>query len=126
MSELALPDPDLRALAGGEVIVAFTGRATAEPGDEVTLVGAGPRPAAELKPAYHHWADGGPPPGTWTAVVEEVHPAAALDPGRGDSRHVLAAIPTGDLLVLRVYGADGPVLSDTAFAARRASLASAL
>ncbi len=125
MSELALPDPDLRALVGGEVIVAFSARATAEPGDEVTLTGAGPRPAAELKPAYRHWADAGPPPGSWSAVVVEVHPAASLDPARGASRHLLTDVPAGDLLVLRVYGPDGPALSDTAFAARLSSLAAA-
>lgn len=126
MRELALPDPDLRALAIGEVIVAFTPRASAEPGDEVTLTGAGSRPAAELKRAYRHWADAGPPPGDWSAVVEDVHPAASLDAAEGDARHVLAAVPPGDLLVLRVYGGGGPVLSDTAFAARRASLSAAL
>ena len=61
-----------------------------------------------------------------TAVVEAVHPAALLDPASGGARHVLAEAPGGDLLILRVYGADGAVLSDGAFQARRRSVEGAL
>ena len=38
----------------------------------------------------------------------------------------LAEVPDGDLVVLRVYGTEGPVLSDIAYAARRQSLGTAL
>lgn len=124
---LEIPDPDLRALAGGETIVAFVERANHGPGAEATLIGSGPRPGDSLKPAYRRWADAGPPPGTWVAVVEEVHPAVALDAIDGVARHILVAAPeSGDLLVLRVFRGDVPVLSDEAFAARVSSLEAAL
>lgn len=122
MSDLALPDPDLRALATGEVVVGFAARGTVEVGDEVGLAAAGARAPADLKPAYRHWSDAGPPEGNWTAIVEAVHPAALLDGAAGTARHILAAVPEGDLVVLRVYGPGGPVLSDVAYAARRRSL----
>ena len=123
---LRLPAPDVLALVTGESIVAFTGRSTVELGDEVELEASGPRPATELQPGYRHWANRPAPEGAWSAVVEEVHPTAALDPAAGASRHVLAAVPDGDLVVVRVYGPDGPVLSDVAYAARRHSLGTAL
>ena len=125
MTALGLPDPDLLALVTGEVVVAFFDRGGVDEGDEVELVGAGPRPAEHLKPAYRHWADR-EVDGEWTAVVEAVHPAALLDPESGDARHVLTEPPDGDLLLLRVYGPDGPVLSDAAFKARRWSVQGAL
>ncbi len=123
---LALPVPDLVAVVTGESIIAFTDRHAALLGDEVELVSTGSREAAELQPAYRHWADREAPPGAWTAVVEEVHPTAALDPVGGAARHVLADVPDGDLVVLRVYGPDGAVLSDTAYDARRRSLGAVL
>ncbi len=124
---LHLPAPDLMALVTGEIVAAFTGRAAAGEGDEVELLAEGTRPAGELKPAYVHWVDAAPGEG-WTAVVHAVHPASGLDAAAGEARHILAAAPaSGDLLVLRVYAADGePVLSDTAFAARARSLEAAL
>ena len=85
----------------------------------------GTRRDTDLKPAYRHWADR-PVEGEWSAVVEAVHPAALLDPESGSARHILAEAPGGDLLVLRVYGPDGPVLSDAAFEARRRSVQGAL
>ena len=123
---LRLPVPDLLALVTGESIVAFVDRTTVEQGDEVALVAGGERPVEHLQPAYRHWVTRPAPDGEWTALVEEVHPAAALDPVAGASRHVLAAVPEGDLVVLRVYGTDGPALSDVAYRARRASLGAAL
>ena len=122
----ALPIPDLLALVTGESIVAFTDRSTVEQGDEVELTASGHRPASDLKPAYRHWVGRDAPRGEWMAVVEGVHPTSGLDPEAGAARHVLADVPDGDLLVLRVYGADGPVLSDVAYAARRRSLGTAL
>lgn len=123
---LTLPDPDLRALVTGEVVIGFAPRGVVEAGDEVELVGSGPRPVHDLKPGYRHWAAMAAPAGAWSAVVEAVHPAALLDDEKGAARHVLTRIPDGDLLLLRVYGTEGAVLSDVAFAARRASLEFAL
>lgn len=123
---LSLPDPDLRALVAGEVIVAFVPSDTVASGTVVTLTGSGPRPAMELKPAYRRWASLAAPPGTWSATVEFVTAARSLDPDAGQSRHVLADAGDGDLVVLRVEGTQGPVLSSEAYAARRASLEAAL
>ncbi len=123
---LPLPDPDLRALVTGEVIVAFVAPGSVTPGSEVLLTGSGPRPEAELKPAYRRWARAAPPAGRWSATVEMVTTTAALDPQDGAARHVLTEPEAGDLVVLRVESTMGPVLSDDAFAARRASLEAAL
>jgi hypothetical protein len=123
---LTLSDPELRALAGGESIIAFIPRGTVSEGDELRLASGGPLAADELKPAYRRWADSGPPPGEWSAVVESLSPAASLDPAAGASRHVLVAPGDGDLVVLRVFGVDGPVLSDVAFDARLRSVTGAL
>lgn len=123
---LALSDPELRALATGECVVAFVPRGSADEGDEVELVGTGPMEPAALKPAYRRWATGGPPPGRWNAVVDAVEPAAILDPVAGAARHILERPGEGDLVVLRVYGSDGPALGDDAYAARRRSVTGAL
>jgi len=123
---LPLPDPDLRALVAGETIIGFVEPGTVAPGDGVALVATGPRSPEELKPAYQRWADAGIPPGNWSARVEAVSPAASLDPVDGSARHVLANPGEGDLVVLRVSGADGPVLTDAAFSARLKSLDSAM
>jgi len=123
---LSLPVPDLLAVVTGESIVAFVPRGAVEVGDEVRLAAAGSRTPGEVKPAYAGWVERAAPDGAWWAAVEDVLAASALDPREGASRHVLAGIPDGDLLVLRVHGEDGPVLSDTAFAARRRSLDGAL
>lgn len=123
---LTLSNAEMMALVTGESVVAFVDRRTVDEGDELELDGGGSRADAELKPAYRRWADVPTPHGEWTAVVESIDPAAILDPVAGSSRHILAEAGTGDLVVLRVYGDDGPVLSDTAFAARRRSVEGAL
>ncbi|MDJ0960607.1 MAG: hypothetical protein QNJ88_08115 [Acidimicrobiia bacterium] len=123
---LDLPAPDLRALVSGEVIVAFVAAGVVTAGDVVTLGSSGPRPAAELKPAYRRWADTAAPDGRWSATVEHVVAADRLEPDAGKSRHILENVGEGDLIVLRVIGRSGPVLSDDAFAARRASLDAAM
>ena len=69
---MLIPDPDLHALIAGETVVAFTPRNTVDEGDEVELQPAGARPPHELKPAYRHWAEAGPGPEGWTALVEAV------------------------------------------------------
>ena len=122
-----IPDPDLRALASGEVVIAFVNRGAATEGDEIDLRSSGPRPGSELKPAYRRWAAEPVPGGPWLGIVDRVDPATILDAEAGSSRHILTEAPaTGDVIILRVYGPDGPVLSDEAFAARRASVEGAL
>lgn len=123
---LAIPDPDLRALASGESVIAFIPRATATEGDEVTLEASGPRAAAELKPAYRRWAKAGPPDGSWAAIVVSVHPAASLDVAAGADRHILAEPGEGDLVILQVFNGTEAVLSEDAFLARRSSVEGAI
>ena len=120
-----LPNPDLRALATGETIVAFVARGAVSSGTDIGLAAAGPRPPDELTPAYQRWADVEVPSGDWTAFVDDVFSAADLDPIDGASRHILARLGRGDLIVLRVHRDGIPVLTDDAYAARRTSLASA-
>lgn len=122
---LAVSNPELRALASGESIVAFVARGTLSEGDEIELTASGPRPAAELKPAYARWAAADAPRGL-SAVVVSVSPAAMLDRRAGAARHILREAGEGDLVLLRVFTAGGPVLSDEAFAARHRSVEGAL
>jgi hypothetical protein len=117
---------ELRALVTGEIIVAFVPRATVTEGDEVELVAGAPLPPEELKPAYRRWADAAPPTESHTGVVVGVVPAAILDPLAGAARHVRETAGEGDLVLMRVYGPDGPVLDDDAFEARRRSVEGAL
>lgn len=127
MNTLRLPPSDLRALAEGEVVVAFVPSGAVSVGDEVSLEPGPARAPEELKPAYRRWV-AAPPAGTsWTAKVVAVHPADRLDRDSGDARHLLVRAPEeGDLVVLRVRSEGRPVLSDDAFAARVRSLAGAL
>jgi hypothetical protein len=113
-------------LASGEVVIAFVPRMTVGEGDELTLLPSGPMTAEDLKPAYRRWASHPAPEGTWTAVVVAVDPAALLDVEAGAARHIRAEPGTGDLAILRVFGLDGPVLSDEAFAARVGSIEGAM
>ncbi|HEY5888039.1 MAG TPA: hypothetical protein VIT24_09960 [Acidimicrobiales bacterium] len=123
---LRLPDAELRALASGEVVIAFVPRMTVGEGDELILLPGGPMAAEDLKPAYRRWASHPAPEGTWTAVVVAVDPAALLDVEAGAARHIRAEPGTGDLAILRVFGPEGPVLSDEAFAARVGSIEGAM
>jgi hypothetical protein len=123
---LAIPDPDLRALASGESVIAFVPRATLTEGDEVTLEASGPRAADELKPAYRRWAKAGPTDGSWAAIVVSVHPAASLDVAAGADRHILAEPGEGDLVILQVFNGTEAVLSEDAFLARRSSVEGAI
>ena len=121
-----LPHPDVRAVASGESIALFAPRGSVAAGDRLDLVGTRPRPERELVAAYRRWADR-PVPGTWEATVVEVHPLEAFDAERLRARHVLADPPAGaDLVVVRVFGEDGPVLSEVSFAARLRSVCAAL
>jgi hypothetical protein len=125
-SDLRLPNPDVIALVSGESIVAFTDLDTVAAGSTVTLIGTGPRPPGQLKPAYRRWHDAAIPDGQWTATVDVASPADAMDPAEGAARYILAAPGEGVVLALRVSGPGGPVLSDAAYSARRSSFNSAL
>lgn len=122
---LTVSNVELRALASGETIVAFVTRGTSTEGDEVVLRGGGPVPRGGVKPAYRRW-EATTVAGEFNAVVVAVTPSAMLDPVAGAARHVLMEPGEGDVVVLRVYTGEGPVLSDTAFAARRGSVEGAL
>jgi hypothetical protein len=115
----------LRGLATGETIVLPVAAGTAGPGESVILTAASRRVGPDLKPAYARWARRSLT-GRWRARIEQVIPAAELDPGSFAARHIFAAHPEGEILVLRVADADGPVLGQDAFEARRRSVAQAL
>jgi hypothetical protein len=124
---LHLPAPELLGLAAGEIVVAFAARGTVNEGDEVELAPGPSLDPAMVKPAYRRWLQMPLPDATFTAVVIAVDPAQLLDPEAGGARHLRTTPPTeGDLLVLRVSGPDGAVLSDEAFAARHRSVEGAI
>ena len=123
---LTVSDPELRALAEGESVVIFAPRGAVTEGDELELAGAGPLEPGALKPAYRRWADTGPPQVPLSAVAVSVDPAGILDPEAGAARYILANAGEGDVVVLRVFDPDGPVLGDEGFAARRRSVEGAL
>jgi hypothetical protein len=124
---MALSAPELLALVTGEVVVAFAARGTCTEGDEVELGLGAELSATQLKPAYRRWLGAEAPSGRWRAVVVAVDPSRLLGADAGGSRHLRMAAPTdGDVLLLRVEGPDGPVLSDEAFAARRRSVEGAM
>lgn len=123
---LRVSDPELRALASGETIIAFVTRGDLTEGDEVGITSSGGLDPEKLKAAYRRWADAEPPHGDLTAIVVSVDPATILDPVAGASRHILMAPGDGDMAVVRVFDAAGPVLSDEAFEARRHSVEGAL
>lgn len=123
---LDLSPPEARALIAGEVVVGFAERGAVTEGDEVDISPTVTLAETDVKPAYQRWLDTAIPDGPWTGVVISVDPAQILDPDAGQSRHVRTSAPSGDLIVLRVYGPDGPVLSDAAFAARQKSVEGAL
>lgn len=105
--------------------MAFTERGACTEGDEVGLEASGPRPDEEVDAAYRRFTS--PPAGSWTGVVVAVHPIRLLDREAGRARHILTSTPDdGDVVVLRVFGEEGAVLSDEAFAARRRSVEGAL
>ena len=122
---LLLGNAELFALATGEIVIAFVPRGTLTEGDEIELTGSGPSSPASLKAPYRRWAQQAALDG-YGAVVVSVDPAAMLDPASGAARHIRADPGDGDLVVLRVFGSEGPVLSDEAFAARRHSVEGAL
>ncbi len=119
---LSLPDPDLRALSAGTVVVAFVHRHAVDLNDELELQAAGPRPASELSADHQALAAMGPPEGDHVGLVVGLQPAASLAGSEGSRHHILSEVPAGDAVILRVFSATGPVLADDEFAERRASV----
>ncbi|NNC93367.1 MAG: hypothetical protein HKN80_12840 [Acidimicrobiia bacterium] len=117
---LELPDPDLHALATGTVIVAFAPRYAVDLNDELELVPIGARPASDLSAA--HLANVAPPTGAFTGLVVGLQPAASLASDEGAAHHILAAVPAGDVVIMRVFSIEGPVLTDPEFAERLAAI----
>lgn len=112
---LDLPDQDLQALAAGTVIVAFAPRHAVDLNDELELVSIEARPASDLSPAHAGLTDAGPPTGGYTGLVVSLQPAASLTSDKGAAHHILAVVPQGDAVILRVFSAKGPVLTDEQF-----------
>jgi hypothetical protein len=119
---LRLPDPDLQALAGGTVIVAFAERHSVGLNDELDLIPAGPRLDTELSEQGIVLNALGPPDRELVGLVVGLQPAASLAGPAGADHHVLAEAPEGDVLILRVFSPEGPVLSDEAFGRQRAAI----
>ncbi len=119
---LALPDPDLQALVTGTVVVAFAARHAVDLNDELELVGTGPRQAIELSAEHIGLSSAGPPSGEFVGLVVGLQPAASLSQPEGTAHHILAAVPDGDAVILRVFGADGPVLDEDEFEHRRTAV----
>ncbi|MEE9185302.1 MAG: hypothetical protein V3U39_12630 [Acidimicrobiia bacterium] len=118
-SELTLPMPDLWLLASGKSVVAFASRHAVDLNDELELAPGPPRPVAELKAE----------PGAvvepsalddLTALVMGVQPASSLSPE--SDNNFLTILPEGDVLILRVYRENRPVLDDAEFEALRAEV----
>ena len=120
--ELAIPDPDLQALASGTVIVAFADRNAVGLNDEVELIPAGPRPPSELSRDGQELIGLGPPGEQLVGLVVGLQPAASLAGPGGSDHHLLAEVPEGDVVILRVFGPAGPVVSDEEFEVRRAAI----
>ena len=122
---LELPIPDLAALAAGRTVVAFAERHAVDINDEVELIPSGARARAELQEQYAPLAEAEAPEGEWSALVVGLQPASSL--GRADTmqHHILAEVPDGDVVILRVYGPEGAVLSDETFADEQLAVAAA-
>ena len=124
-SSLVVPIPDLAALAGGTTVVAFASRHAVDLNDELDLIPSADRPEHELSPPHTELAGAECPPGPWTALVVGLQPASSLAGAEGMQHHILAEVPDGDAVILRVWGPGGPVLSDEAFAAEQAAVETA-
>lgn len=112
---LELPAPDLVALVTGDTVVAFVARHAVDLYEEVDLLPSGSRPRTSLQPDYQHLAAAAVPDGEWTALVVGLQPASSLAARSALQHHILSEVPDGDAAILRVFGAEGPVLSDEAF-----------
>ena len=101
---LAVPTTTLDALARGETIVAITDRNAVNLNDELEL---------ETEDAR---------PGEMVALVVAVQPAASVGDAIADGDSTEDGAPSGDAVLLRVFAGPNPVLTDEAFAARRAEV----
>lgn len=119
---LAIPDPDVLALATGETVVAFVPRNSVDLNDELELEPVGRRSPGELAETHAHLATSGTETVNATALVVGLQPAASLAGGDGAAHHILASVPDGDIAILRVYTDRGPVLTDDEFEARREAI----
>jgi len=119
---LALPDPDLAALALGRTVVAFIPRHAVDLNDELELEAGGPRPSEEVSQANQDLLGLGPPDGALVGLVVGLQPAASLGGPSGREHHVLSSVPEGDVAILRVFKGAEPALGDDEFEARRAAV----
>ena len=119
---LRLPDQDLAALAAGEVIVAFAPRHAVDLNDELELVAGGARDSSEVSPAHADLAEADTPDAVYSGLVVGLQPAASLASDMGTVHHILATVPEGDAVIMRVFSAQGPVLTDEQFAERLAAV----
>ncbi len=119
MPGLVVPLPDLSLLATGASVIAFSPRHEVNLNDELELSAGRIREDSELRPG---WAPGHQE-GTHedlNALVMGVQPASSLSPDSASS--FLTCVPEGDLLILRVYRGNQPVLEDGEFEERRAEV----
>ena len=118
-TSLTLPTPDIWLLAGGRTVVAFVPRHAIDLNDEIELAAGAARPESDLRPGYGY---AGEPPesGDLAALVIGVQPASSL--GSEAESNFLTVVQEGDVLILRVYRGEHPVLDDTEFERRRAEV----
>ena len=117
-SDLTLPTPDLWLLAGGRIVVAFAPRHAVGLNDELELSTGPARPGSELQPDYADLED--PSLGDLSALVIGVQPASSLSVQ--SESHFLTFVPEGDVLILRVYQDNEPVLEEAEFERLRAGV----
>jgi len=123
---IALSEAEIHALAAGAVVATFVERGTLTEGDEIDLRSAESADRDDLQPHLRSPMIVKEPVGRFTAVVESVNPAAILDPVAGAALHARVIPGDGDLVILRVYGADGAVLDESAFSEMRSAVEGAL
>ena len=111
-------DTEARALAAGAVIATFVPRGSLTEGDEVDVAGGRPEPDAPVVSRFEQHLTG-PIPSGYTAVVVSVDPAAVLTSDDRPDLCVYAQHGDGDLIVLRVFGPNGPVIDDETFRANQ-------
>ncbi|MGI9609982.1 MAG: hypothetical protein ACR2NL_06780 [Acidimicrobiia bacterium] len=106
---LVVPEEDLKALAGGERIVAFASRHEVDLNDELELVaGILPDDSATL-------------PAGLVGLVVGLQPAASMS---GDASVIALPgdVQDGDAVILRVFVGTEPALTDAEFESRRAAV----
>ena len=117
-SDLTLPTPDLWLLATGRSVVTFSPRHAVGLNDELELTAGRARPGSELQAGYTDLEE--PSFGDLSALVIGVQPASSL---RVQSEsNFLTFVPEGDVLILRVYEDNEPVLEDAEFETQRAGV----